>query len=55
MAPVRDASGRVVAAVNVAAPTRRETGTGRSEFLDPLLAAAAGIERDLVQTGTRAG
>ncbi len=52
-APVRDASGRVVAAVNVAAPARRETGSGRSEFLDPLLAAAAGIERDLAQTGVR--
>lgn len=50
-APVRDASGRVVAAVNVAAPARRDVGTGRSELLGPLLAAAAGIERDLAQTG----
>lgn len=52
-APVRDASGRVVAAVNVAAPARRETGSGRPEFVDSLLTAAAGIERDLAQTGTR--
>lgn len=50
-APVRDASGRVVAAVNVAAPARRELAAGRSEFLDPLLAAAAAIERDLAQAG----
>lgn len=50
-APVRDASGRVVAAVNVAAPARRDLESGRSEFLDPLLAAAAAIERDLARTG----
>ena len=52
-APIRDGSGLVVAAVNVAAPARRESGSARSEFLDPLLAAAAGIERDLAQTGIR--
>ena len=53
-APVRDASGEVVAAVNVAAPSRRDrAGEGRSDFIDPLLAAAHAIEQDIRRTGAR--
>jgi IclR family pca regulon transcriptional regulator len=53
-APVRDASGEVIAAVNVAAPSRRDrTGDGRSDFIGPLLAAAHAIEEDVRRTGIR--
>lgn len=53
-APIRDATGLVVAAVNVAAPT---TGEARSDLevdlVGPLLGAANGIGQDLMRTGTR--
>lgn len=50
-APVRDASGQVVAAINVAAPARRDRSG--SDFVAPLLAAASAVEDDLRRTGTR--
>jgi IclR family pca regulon transcriptional regulator len=47
-APVRDADGRVVAAVNMSAHASRGTvDTLREELLPELLAAAAAIEQDL--------
>jgi IclR family pca regulon transcriptional regulator len=47
-APIRDRSGRVVAAVNVSAhASRASTETVHSTLLPPLLAAAAAIEADL--------
>ena len=47
-APIRDPAGRVIAAVNVSAPTRRgSVDTLRSELLAPLLETAARIEEDL--------
>ena len=47
-APVRDAAGSVVAAVNVSAPARRGTAEQvREELLPPLLEAAAAIRADL--------
>jgi IclR family pca regulon transcriptional regulator len=47
-APVRDAAGSVVAAVNVSAPARRGTADQvREELLPPLLEAAAAIGTDL--------
>ncbi|MBX3195387.1 MAG: helix-turn-helix domain-containing protein [Microbacteriaceae bacterium] len=53
-APIADASGEVVAAVNVSAPAR---AGDVSELLDrvlpPLLATAADIQHDLSRTGTR--
>ena len=53
-APVRDATGEVVAAVNVAAPARRgRSGDGQSDFIGPLLAAANAIEQDIRRTGAR--
>ena len=51
-APVRDATGEVVAAVNVAAPSRRGP-SGQSDFIGPLLAAANAIEQDIRRTGAR--
>lgn len=45
-APVRDASGAVIAAVNVAAPSRAGQDD-RALFVAPLLRAAQGIEQDL--------
>jgi len=49
-APIRDYTGAVVAAVNVAAPARLSEST--SVFLEPLLRAAEAIELDLRQTRT---
>lgn len=47
-APVRDATGAVVAAVNVSAPARRGSAEDvRAELLPPLLAAATAIRTDL--------
>ncbi len=47
-APLRDRDGRVVAAVNISAPTSRgETNAVRDELLPHLLRAAAQIEQDL--------
>jgi IclR family pca regulon transcriptional regulator len=47
-APVRDASGRVVAAVNVSTHASRRTAEeAREELLEPLRAAVAAIEGDL--------
>jgi IclR family pca regulon transcriptional regulator len=49
-APLRDGSGRVVAAVNVSAPVRRgEIGEILEHVLPPLLKAAAAIESDLAR------
>lgn len=48
--PVRDARGRVVAAVNVSSHASRITGErARTEFLPPLREAVAGIEADLAR------
>ncbi|HEX6468543.1 MAG TPA: IclR family transcriptional regulator C-terminal domain-containing protein [Streptosporangiaceae bacterium] len=55
-APVRDYHGRVVAAVNIAAPAgRRTTESATTILLPPLLATAARIEADLraARTGGR--
>lgn len=53
-APVRDFTGTVVAAVNVAAPARRDrVGEPGSDFVEPLLRAIEGIEQDLRQTRLR--
>jgi IclR family pca regulon transcriptional regulator len=47
-APIRDPRGKVIAAVNVSAPTRRGgPETLRDELLPPLLQAAQQIEEDL--------
>jgi IclR family pca regulon transcriptional regulator len=53
-APIRDRTGRVVAAANVSAhASRTSVETVRRELLPPLLAAVARIEADLhVATGT---
>nr|BFF16500.1 hypothetical protein GCM10025730_00210 [Promicromonospora thailandica]BFF22014.1 hypothetical protein GCM10025730_55350 [Promicromonospora thailandica] len=49
-APLRDASGRVVAAVNVSAPVRRgEIAEILEHLLPPLLEAAAAIESDVAR------
>ncbi len=49
-APLRDGTGRVVAAVNVSAPVRRgEIATLVQHLLPPLLKAAAAIEADLAR------
>ncbi len=54
-APIRDASGTVVAAVNVSAHVSRGTPEQvLAEFLDPLLAAAKLIEEDLRISGGKA-
>ncbi|MFT4229608.1 MAG: IclR family transcriptional regulator C-terminal domain-containing protein [Microbacterium sp.] len=52
-APVRDATGEVVAAVNLAAPIRRGIAEVEGELVPLLLEAAAGIEQDLVRVGVR--
>jgi IclR family pca regulon transcriptional regulator len=53
-APIADASGAVVAAINVSAPVRR---AGIDELLEhllaPLLRTAQDIQTDLTRTGTR--
>jgi IclR family pca regulon transcriptional regulator len=50
--PVRDRTGRAVAAVNVAMHSSRRTAAQvRTEVLPVLRAAAAGIEEDLAQAG----
>lgn len=53
-APIRDASGTVIAAINISAPAqRRGIAEIEAELVGPLLAAAAGIEEDLRhQAGT---
>jgi IclR family pca regulon transcriptional regulator len=51
-APIRDRSGRVVAAVNVSAHASRTTlESVRRDLLPPLLATAARVEADLHATG----
>lgn len=52
-APVHDARGTVVAAANVAVPSRRDRSDTNSEFLGPLLRAVQGIEQDLSRMGSR--
>jgi IclR family transcriptional regulator, pca regulon regulatory protein len=53
-APVRDRSGRVVAAVNVSAHANRWTSAQmRRTLLPPLLDTARGIEADFPATGAR--
>ncbi|WP_125775431.1 IclR family transcriptional regulator [Antribacter gilvus] len=53
-APLRDTSGRVVAAVNVSAPVRRGgVDDIVADILPALLQAAKDIEEDLVLTGSR--
>ncbi len=52
-APVRDASGHVVAAVNVSAPVRRgDVGEIVKDLLPAVLATARAIEADARQSGT---
>jgi len=52
-APLCDAAGRVVAAVNVSAPVRRGPVEEMvAEFLPPLLRTSREIEADLTRTGT---
>ena len=51
-APVRDASGRVVCAVSVVSHSSRHSAASlRQLALDPLLATAAAMERELVHAG----
>lgn len=50
-APVRDPSGKVVAAVNVSAHATRTLESMRRDLLPPLLATTAAIERDLRARG----
>ncbi|GAB3618211.1 IclR family transcriptional regulator C-terminal domain-containing protein [Okibacterium endophyticum] len=53
-APLRDATGRVVAAVNVSAPIRRgDVDEIVASILPSVLRAARLIEEDLLRTGTR--
>ena len=53
-APLRDAAGAVIAAVNVSAPVRRgDVADILSDILPALLRAASDIEADLVRTGVR--
>ncbi len=49
-APIRDKSGRVVAAVNVSSQVSRVTKAQLREHLGPLLKTAAAIETDLSRT-----
>ncbi len=50
-APIHDKSGRVVAAVNVSSHVSRVTrAQAMRDYLDPLLKAAAAIEKDLSRT-----
>ena len=50
--PVRDRSGRVVAAMNISSHASRTTVESvRNDLLPPLLAAAARVEADLHATG----
>jgi IclR family pca regulon transcriptional regulator len=52
-APVRDEAGEVVAAVNVSTTTRRSVPEIREHLLQPLLACADEISRDLRSTRGR--
>ncbi|QSB12918.1 helix-turn-helix domain-containing protein [Natronosporangium hydrolyticum] len=52
-APVHDPAGRVVAAVNVSAPTTRTLEAMRRDLLPPLLATTAAIEADLKSAPAR--
>lgn len=53
-APLREPSGRVVAAVNVSThATRRDPATLHAALAEPLLRAAGGIEAELRVLGTR--
>ncbi|HEX2103710.1 MAG TPA: IclR family transcriptional regulator C-terminal domain-containing protein [Solirubrobacteraceae bacterium] len=53
--PIRDASGAVVAALNVSVHASRTSMQAlRTEFLRPALRAAAGIEAELRESGLRA-
>jgi IclR family pca regulon transcriptional regulator len=53
-APIRDRTGRVVAAVNVSAhASRASKDTVRRVLLPPLLATAERIEADLLALGAR--
>jgi IclR family pca regulon transcriptional regulator len=54
-APVRDPSGRVVAAVNVSAHATRTLESMRRDLLPQLLATTAKIEADLKSAGPRPG
>jgi IclR family pca regulon transcriptional regulator len=52
-APVRDAAGRVVAAVNVSAPVRRgDVGEIVKELLPAILRTARSIEEDVQRSET---
>jgi IclR family pca regulon transcriptional regulator len=54
--PIRDASGTVVAALNVSAHTSRASMTVlRRDFLPHVLAAADAVEADLRSSGSRGG
>jgi IclR family pca regulon transcriptional regulator len=54
-APIRDADGKVIAAVNVSTHAgRRSLGSIVEDLLRPLLATAERIERDLASSGTSA-
>ncbi|GLY19175.1 IclR family transcriptional regulator [Kineosporia sp. NBRC 101677] len=52
-APVRDAAGLVVAAVNVSTTTRHSVARIREQLLGPLLVCAAEISTDLASQGGR--
>lgn len=53
-APLRDADGKVIAAINISAyASRVSVGAARTEFLPLLLETAASIESDLKSQGTR--
>ena len=54
-APLRDASGEVVAALNISAPVRRSVEEIRSELSGPLLRTARAIQEDIDRIGPRIG
>lgn len=54
-APVRDHSGRVVAAINLSTHTGRRTAAQLLELLPALRETATAIERDLIAAGSAAG
>lgn len=52
-APIRDAKGKVIAAVNISTHVSRSLDSVRTELLPPLLATAQAISSDLTGTGYR--
>lgn len=53
-APLRDADGQVVAALNISSPVRRSVAEVKGELSTSLLEAARAIEADIIRVGLRA-